>query len=63
MAPTVLSAQRCKTIFTVAAVQGLASTAMSRNIQQEKKKNEAIKNTHTQARKHLIIDLGLKKGN
>lgn len=62
MAPTVLSAQRCKTIFTVAAVQGLASTAMSRNIQQEKKK-EAIKNTHTQARKHLIIDLGLKKGN
>lgn len=28
-----------------------------------KKKNEAIKNTHMQARKHLIIDLGLKKGN
>lgn len=50
---------RCKTISTVATER--AWLEQPHPEVSSKKKNKAIKNTHTQARKHLIIDL--RKGN
>lgn len=62
MTPTVLSAQRCKTISTVATERAwLEQPHPKVSSKKKKKKHKVIKNTHTQARKHLIIDL--RKGN